>query len=276
MKDKEMQEHLIKILNRFSMRTDLVNELFIDVDGYIFREDVSTEERWMYYISVCKELKIKDRIIRSHGMDSKKASIKKTGGHSEENMFQKYGLEVQSGTNKTDLRKDGNPFASLKGGVKIQWGMHVITNLPKNLQELFNEWISTFQKNSLYYKRLDFGNDIINRLEDKNLRRILINYYFRKNEDIPYLIVKDVDSGIYYRIEYTDLIETLVNNLEFYVTKDKVKVVGRMDLGDKTKMVIFEIEPRSDKDNYILMHGLSNRIIRIIKKYNIDVKETYE
>lgn len=275
MKDKEMQEHLIKILNRFSMRTDLVNELFIDVDDYRFRSDVSEEDMWSYYILVCKELKIRDRIIRSHGMDSGKAYNKKIGGHTEETLFEKYGLQTQSGTNKTDLLKNGKPYASLKGGVKIQWGMHVITNLPKNLKELFSLWISTFEKDSLYYRRLEFGNKIVSQLNNKNLRRSLINFYFRKNEEIPFLIIKDVNIGIYYRIKYLDLIDLLVENLDFYVTKDKVKVVGRMDLGENKKMVIFEIEPRSDKDNYILMHGLSNRVIRIIKKYKIHVEEIY-
>ena len=271
-----MREHLVKILDRYSMRTDIINTLLINEDTYLFREDVSDEDMWSYYIFVCKELKIKDRIIRSHGMDSEKASNKKTGGHTEENFFQRYGMEVQSGTNKTDLRFNGEPFASLKGGVKIQWGMHVITNLPTNLQELFGLWISAFQENSLYFRRKEYGNNILSKLDDKELRKELINYYFRKNEDIPYLIVKDVETNIYHRIKYGDLIDILVENLEFYVTKEKIKIVGRMDLGDKNKMVIFEIEPRSDKDNYILMHGLSNRIIRTIQKYNIDVQETYE
>jgi len=271
-----MQNHLVQILKKYNLRRGLINKLVVNPLTFIFRDDADDELRWSYYKSVCKELKIKDRIIRFHGMDSEKASEKKIKGHVEEKLFQKYGLEVQYGTNKTDLIKDGNSYASLKGGKKIQWGMHVIKKLPKDLQELFGPWISTFKENSLYYKRLDFGNNIVNCLDNRELRRYLINYYFRKNEDVPYLIVKDIKDGTYYRITYTDLIDVLVENLEFYVTKDKVKVVGRMDLGNKKKMVIFEIEPRSCKSNYILMHGESSRIIKIIEKYNIDVKETYK
>jgi len=276
MKEVKMQNHLVQILKKYNLRRGLINKLVVNPLTFIFRDDADDELRWSYYKSVCKELKIKDRIIRFHGMDSEKASEKKIKGHVEEKLFQKYGLEVQYGTNKTDLIKDGNSYASLKGGKKIQWGMHVIKKLPKDLQELFGPWISTFKENSLYYKRLDFGNNIVNCLDNRELRRYLINYYFRKNEDVPYLIVKDIKDGTYYRITYTDLIDVLVENLEFYVTKDKVKVVGRMDLGNKKKMVIFEIEPRSCKSNYILMHGESSRIIKIIEKYNIDVKETYK
>lgn len=279
MKDNEMQEHLINILNEYSIRTDLINKYIINPDTFIFLEDdeLSDNDKWDYYTWVCKELKIKDRVIRFHGMNSEKASGKKVGGHNEENFFEKFGMEVKPGTNKTDLVKDGNPYASLKGGVKIQWGMHTITNLPDNLQKLFTSWISTFEKNSLYYdRRNEFGNDIVTQLLDKQLRRELINFYFRKNEEIPFLIVKDVSTNIYQRIEYTNLIDVLVDNLEFYVTKDKVKIVGRMDIGEKNKLVIFEIEPRTDKNNYILMHGLSERIIKTISNYNIDVKETYK
>lgn len=275
-KDNEMQNHLVEILNRYLIRTDLVNNYLIDSDTFIFLDGVTENDKWDYYIWVCKELKIKNRIIRTHGMDSEKAQTKKVGGHNEENLFEKYGLNVQPGTNKTDLTKDNQPYASLKGGVKIQWGMHVITNLPQNLQDLFKQWISTFEKDSLYYMRTNLGNEIVNKLNNLDLRKELINFYFRKNEDIPYLIVKDVYSGIYHRIKYINLIDVLVENLEFYVTKDKVKIVGRMDLGDKKKMVIFEIEPRSDKGNYILMHGLSERIIKTIKKFNINVQETYQ
>lgn len=277
MKDKEMQEHLIKILNRFSMRTDLVNELFIDVDEYTFRSDVSEEDMWSYYISVCKELKIRDRIIRSHGMDSGKASAKKIGGHNDETFFEQFGLEVQKGNNKTDLRLNGQPYASLKGGKKIQWGMHVINNLPVRFQKLFSKWISTYQKNSLYLeKRSEYANEIVNLLNDKSTRKDFINYYFRKDENIPFLIVKDVKNGIYNRIIYLDLINVLVDNLEFYITKDKVKINARIDIGEKQKRSFFDIEPRSDNNYPILMHGLSERVIKVIKYYSIDVKETYQ
>lgn len=275
-KDNEMRDHMTHILGKYMMRTDLVNKYLIDDNTFQFHDHINENDRWEYYIWICKELKIKDRVIRFHGMNSEKASNKKIGGHNEENFFERYGMEVQSGTNKTDLTKDGKTYASLKGGVKIQWGMHVISNLPQNLQNLFRLWISTFENNSLSFKRLEFGNDIVNQLGNKKLRRELINYYFRKNENIPYLIVKDVDSGIYHRINYCNLIDVLVDNLEFYVTKEKVKIVGRMDLDNKNKMVIFEIEPRSDKNNYILMHGLSSRIIKTIQKYNLNVEETYQ
>jgi len=277
MKDKEMQEHLIQIFKRFSMRTDLISRLYVDLDSYIFRDDVSDEDRWGYYLWVCKELKIKDKIIRSHGMKSEMASSKKKGGHDDESFFKQFGYEVNLGTNKTDLLKDGESFASLKGGEKIQWGMHTIDQLPQRFINLFRDWISTYETNSLSLdRRKEFANEIINKLNDKETLEDLLNYYFRKCENVPYLIVKDVDSSIYYRIDYFEFIKVLVNNIEFYTTEDKVKINARINIGENKKRVIFEIEPRTDKGNSILMHGLSKRVINIIKHYKIDVKETYK
>lgn len=272
-----MQQHLIRIFNRFSMRKDLVNRLFVDVDSYEFRGDVLDEDRWSYYIWVCRELKIKDRVIRHHGMDSNKASSKKVGGHSDEKFFEKYGFEILKGTNKTDLLKSGKSYASVKGGVKIQWGMHVINNLPERFQKLFGGWISTYEKNYVSLnERTNRALEIVKILSNKEVRGDLINYYFRKDENIPFLIVKDVNTMTYYEILYTDLIDVLVNNLDFYITKDKVKINARIDLGEKNKRVFFEIEPRTDVNNSILMHGLSERVIKIIKYYKIDVKKTYQ
>lgn len=274
--NKEVQDHLIKILNTFSMRTDLINRLFIDRESYCFREDISEEDMWSYYILVCKELKISDRIIRSHGMDSAKASEKKIGGHNEERFFESFGFEVQSGTNKTDLRRNGVSFASLKGGKKIQWGMHVLNKLPERLQQLFGGWISTYEKNYVSFKeRKEFADSIIHILDDKNERGYLINYFFRKSENVPFLIVKDVVENIYYRVDYEKLINVLIDNIDFYTTKDKVKIVSRIKIGEKSE-VLFEIEPRTDKNNAILMHGQSKAIINVIKYYKINVEETYQ
>jgi hypothetical protein len=271
-----MQEHLIRIFNRFSLRGDLINRLVIDTETYIFRDDVSEENRWGYYIWVCKELKIKDRVVRSHGMDSKKASSKKVGGHNDESFFERYGYEVQLGTNKTDLINNGESFASVKGGVKIQWGMHVINKLPEKLIELFGDWISTYENNFVSLEgRKGFADTIIDTLSDKNERFYLLNYFLRKNENIPFLIVKDVNEKIYYRINYEDIINVLVDNIEFYTTKDKVKIVATINTGNKSE-VVFEMEPRTDKNNALLMHGQSKVIINIIKNYNVDVKETYQ
>ena len=277
MKGNDMQEHLIRILNRFSMRRDLVHRLYLNLDTYEFRDDVSEEDKWGYYIEICKELKIKDRIVRSHGMDSKKASDKKIKGHNDETFFEQFDLVVQKGNNKTDLTLNGCSYASLKGGKKIQWGMHVINNLPERFQKLLSKWISTYQKNSLYLeKRSEYGKEIVNLLNNKETRKDFINYYFRKEENIPFLIVKGVYENIYYRINYVDLINVLVDNLEFYITKGKVKINARIEIGEKEKRSFFDIEPRTDKDNTILMHGLSERVIKVIKYYKIDVKEIYE
>jgi hypothetical protein len=178
---------------------------------------------------------------------------------------------------KTDLTLNGKSYASLKGGVKIQWGMHVINNLPKRFQNLFSKWISTYEKNSVYLeKRPEYAEEIVNLLDNKETRKDFINYYFRKEENIPFLIVKDVYEDIYYRVDYVDLINVLVNNLEFYITKGKVKINARIEIGEKQKRSFFDIEPRTDKDNTILMHGLSERVIKVIKYYKIDVKEIYK
>jgi hypothetical protein len=249
----------------------------IDYHTYDFFAHIDEETMWNKYNWICKELKIKNRIIRSHGMDSKKASAKKIKGHNDETFFERYNLKVQKGNNKTDLRLNGKSYASLKGGVKIQWGMHVINKLPERFQKLFSKWISTYGKNSLYLKeRTEYANEIVNLLSNKETRKDLINYYFRKDENVPFLIVKDVKNSIYYRIVYLDLINVLVNNLEFYITKDKVKINARIDIGEKQKRSFFDIEPRSDNNYPILMHGLSERVIKVIKYYNINVKETYK
>jgi len=272
-----MQDHLQQLLNKYSLRDDLVKRLLINKTTFEFKNNITEEEKWEYYNWVCKELRISDKIIRSHGMNSEKASAKKIKGHSDETFFEQFNLIVQKGNNKTDLTLNGKSYASLKGGVKIQWGMHVINNLPKRFQNLFYKWISTYEKNSVYLeKRPEYAEEIVNLLDNKETRKDFINYYFRKEENIPFLIVKDVYEDIYYRIDYVDLINVLVNNLEFYITKGKVKINARIEIGEKQKRSFFDIEPRTDKDNTILMHGLSERVIKVIKYYKIDVKEIYK
>lgn len=276
MKNIEMRTHLFHLLSSRPLSRYLLGTE-IDYHTYDFFTHIDEETMWNKYNWICKELKIKNRIIRSHGMDSKKASDKKIKGHNDETFFERYNLKVQKGNNKTDLRLNGKSYASLKGGVKIQWGMHVINKLPERFQKLFSKWISTYGKNSLYLKeRTEYANEIVNLLSNKETRKDLINYYFRKDENVPFLIVKDVKNGIYYRIVYLDLINVLVNNLEFYITKDKVKINARIDIGEKQKRSFFDIEPRSDNNYPILMHGLSERVIKVIKYYNINVKETYK
>jgi len=273
-----MQEHLIDILDEYSMRTDLVNKYIVNPYTFVFLKDdeLGENDRWEYYIRVCKELKIKDKIIRSHGMDSELALSKKVGGHDEETFFERFGYVVQKGTNKTDLTLDGDSFASLKGGAKIQYGLHVLNKLIQRVQDLFRDWISTFENNFVSLEeRRNYANIIIDKLNDRDERYFLLNYFLRKDENIPFLIVKDVSSGIYYRIKYDTLINILVDKIEFYTTKDKVKIVARINMGDKSE-VVFEFEPRTDKNNALLMHGQSKVIINVIKYFNIDVEETYE
>jgi hypothetical protein len=209
-------------------------------------------------------------------MDSELALSKKVGGHDEETFFERFGYVVQKGTNKTDLTLNGESFASLKGGTKIQYGMHVLSKLIQRVQDLFRDWISTFEDNFVSLEeRREFANIIIDKLNDRDERYFLLNYFLRKDENIPFLIVKDVSDGIYYRIKYDTLINILVDNIEFYTTKDKVKIVARINMGDKSE-VVFEFEPRTDKNNALLMHGQSKVIINVIKYFNINVEETYE
>jgi hypothetical protein len=274
-KNIEMQSHLIKTLNRFSLRSDVINKLIINPVSYIFREDTSEEEKWEYYNSICRELKISNRVLRMHGMDSNKASTKKNYGHDEEKRFAGDEFIVKKGNKKTDIEyKDGRSYASIKAGKKIQWGMHVINELPERFQELFSLWISTFEKNYVSLdNRISYADDIMEKLKDKETRCDLLNYYMRKNELVPYLIVKDLVTSEYIRVEYEELINVLCNNIIFYHTKKKVKIVAQIKL--EKPITLFEIEPRSDKNNAILMHGHSKVIINSVKYYNVDVKERY-
>lgn len=274
-----MQEHLLKILNKFSLRWDLINENIIDINTFIFLDDIENEERWNYYHYVCKELKIKDKVIRSHGMNSELASQKKREGHKRENDFKlKYGFEVKSGQEKADLIKDGEIYASLKGGKKIQYGMHVLNNTPEKIKELFSDWVFTYKNNLVSFnERLDIANKIIQKLQNsRELRYYWINWFCRKYENLPYIIIRDVKNGeMYYRISYDDLINVIVDNINFYTTKGTIKINANIDLGEKERRVLFEFEIRKDKKN-LLMHGTSEVIIKIIKKYKIDVKEIYK
>ena len=274
-----MQEHLLKILNKFSLRWDLINENIIDINTFIFLDDIENEERWNYYHYVCKELKIKDKVIRSHGMNSELASQKKREGHKRENDFKlNYGFEVKSGQEKADLIKDGEIYASLKGGKKIQYGMHVLNNTPEKIKELFSDWVFTYKNNLVSFnERLDIANKIIQKLQNsRELRYYWINWFCRKYENLPYIIIRDVKNGeMYYRISYDDLINVIVDNINFYTTKGTIKINANIDLGEKERRVLFEFEIRKDKKN-LLMHGTSEVIIKIIKKYKIDVKEIYK
>jgi hypothetical protein len=61
---EQMEEHIIELLNKFSMRTDLHNDYIIDTETYKFRNDVAEEDKIWFYKFVCTELRIKltDRI----------------------------------------------------------------------------------------------------------------------------------------------------------------------------------------------------------------------
>jgi hypothetical protein len=105
MKNKEMQEHLIDILNEYSMRTDLVNKYIINPYTFVFLKDdeLSENDRWEYYIRVCKELKIKNRIMRSPGIDSDGGRKMKIEGHLNEELVSSEILNSLEKTSFTNL-----------------------------------------------------------------------------------------------------------------------------------------------------------------------------
>jgi hypothetical protein len=102
--------------------------------------------------------------------------------------------------------------------------------------------------------------------------------YLYNNKKVDCIIFGASDKSKGRKKLYTAFCEKFCekNNLEFYTTKDKVKINARIEIGEKEKRTFFDIEPRTDKDNTILMHGLSERVIKIIKYYKIDVKEIYK
>jgi hypothetical protein len=61
---EQMENHIVELLNKFHLRTDLQNELFINTDTFRFRDDVPDEDRIWFYKHICSELKVKliDRI----------------------------------------------------------------------------------------------------------------------------------------------------------------------------------------------------------------------
>ena len=87
MKNNEMQSHLIEILKNFYLRSDLINDLIIDPNSFIFLSEISEEEIWSYYIWICKELKIKDRVMLSSGINSEDARKMKINGHKNEELI---------------------------------------------------------------------------------------------------------------------------------------------------------------------------------------------
>ena len=52
-----MQDHLQQLLNKYSLRDDLVKRLLINKTTFEFKNNITEEEKWEYYNWVCKELK---------------------------------------------------------------------------------------------------------------------------------------------------------------------------------------------------------------------------
>mgnify|MGYP000915877902 CR=1 FL=1 len=69
--------------------------------------------------------KIKERMMRSHGMDNKKASAKKIKGHNYETFFERFNLMVQKGNNKI------NTIPILRDAMRIGGTESFNTNLVK-------------------------------------------------------------------------------------------------------------------------------------------------
>lgn len=271
---EKMQSHLSSILRRHSIRKDVVNTYMVDSKNFEFHHGISEENQWNYYHFVCKNLGIRDKMVRKHGMDSSKAFNKKTAGHIYEDIFGDMGFEVRRGNDKTDLMDEGLPYASLKSGVKIQWGLHTLHNLPQWVQDLFGGYVDCYGDGN-YGDRFDHAHKIIEQLKDKEFLYRLVNYIFTKGEGIPYLIVRDVKEDVFYRVSYDDFIRIIVENMEFYVTKDKGKIVSSIENGSRSK-ILFEVEVRSDKGNSLLIHGKSEAVLNVIKYYKINVKEKYD
>jgi len=271
---EKMQSHLSSILRRYSIRKDVVNTYMVDSKNFGFHPGISEETRWSYYHFVCRNLGIQNKMVRKHGMDSSKALNKKTTGHVYEDIFGDMGLEVRKGNDKTDLMYEGLPYASLKSGIKIQWGLHTLHNLPQWVQGLFAGYVDCYGDGN-YGDRFDCAHRIIEQLMDKEFLYRLVNYIFTKEEGIPYLIVRDVKEDVFYRVSYDDFIRIIVENMEFYVTKDKGKIVSSIENGSRSK-ILFEVEVRSDKGNSLLIHGKSDAVINVIKYYKINVEEKYE
>lgn len=58
---EQMENHIVEMLNHYTMRTDLHHKLFINLDTFRFREDVSDKDKKWFYKFVCKELKQKTK-----------------------------------------------------------------------------------------------------------------------------------------------------------------------------------------------------------------------
>jgi hypothetical protein len=164
MKDNDMQKHLIVILNRFSMRKDLVNKLFVDLETYEFRDDVNLNERWNYYIWVCKELKIKDRIMRSSGIDSDGGRKMKLEGHLNEELVG-YDILKNSDTNVFNniLRKGEKILDVVCDGIKSKKVNSIIEDKKTTSKSDIN-LITNKRKINISVKKSDSGQVHINKV----------------------------------------------------------------------------------------------------------------
>ena len=56
---EKMEDHIVELLTKFNLRTDLHYQLIIDTDTFRFRNDSSDEDRIWFYKHICSELKVK-------------------------------------------------------------------------------------------------------------------------------------------------------------------------------------------------------------------------
>lgn len=131
MKNKEMQDHLIEIFNEYSIRVDLINKYIIDDKLFTFLEDdgLTENDKWEYYIWVCKQLKINKRVMRSPGIDSDGGRKMKIEGHLNEELVSSEILNGVGCCSFNNLLYDGENVKEVKcDGIKFKKVDSILSN----------------------------------------------------------------------------------------------------------------------------------------------------
>lgn len=205
MRNYEMHEHLIKILNRYSMRTDLINSLYLN-DDYSFKQNVTENEMWLYYVSVCKELNISNRIMRSKGIDSEGGKKMKIEGHINEDLVK---IDLLTNNNnitfKNVLKENETIVDVICDGIKSKKVDSIFKN-KKTTSKCDVKIISNLKEINLSIKKSESGQVHLNN----------VNQFIKGYETIFTNIPDIVKSSLLFLFSGHHLTNVILNDPKFF------------------------------------------------------------